>query len=104
MVVQPPLADLRHPVDRWQTVFAATPPLARKSMRTLRGATFRQQFRANRHVSTDRAASFPQHLAMGLSNRPAATSVGERSNRGCYQVNPDPADRHLLPALLFNVR
>jgi len=32
MVVLPPLGDLRHPVDRWQTVFAATAPLASKSM------------------------------------------------------------------------
>jgi hypothetical protein len=32
MVVPPPLADLRHPANRWQTVFAATAPLAGKSM------------------------------------------------------------------------
>jgi hypothetical protein len=32
MVVPPPLADLRHPVDRWQTVFDGTAPLARESM------------------------------------------------------------------------
>jgi hypothetical protein len=31
MVVPPPLADLRHPADRWQTVFASTMPLAEKS-------------------------------------------------------------------------
>jgi hypothetical protein len=32
MVVPPPLADLRHPADRWQTVFAITVLLAGKSM------------------------------------------------------------------------
>jgi hypothetical protein len=32
MVVPPPLADLRHPADRWQTVFASTLPLAKKSL------------------------------------------------------------------------
>jgi hypothetical protein len=32
MVVPPPLVDLRHPVDRWQTVFAITAPLAGKLM------------------------------------------------------------------------
>jgi hypothetical protein len=32
MVVPPPLPDLRHPACRWQTVFAATAPLAGKSM------------------------------------------------------------------------
>jgi hypothetical protein len=32
MVVPPPLADLRHPADRWQTVFASTMPLAEKSV------------------------------------------------------------------------
>jgi hypothetical protein len=32
MVVPPPLADLRHPVDRWQTVFDGTVPLAGESM------------------------------------------------------------------------
>jgi len=32
MVVPPSLADLRHPGYRWQTVFAATVPLAGKLM------------------------------------------------------------------------
>jgi hypothetical protein len=32
MVVPPPLGDLRHPADRWQTVFGSTAPLAGKSM------------------------------------------------------------------------
>jgi hypothetical protein len=32
MVVPPPWADLRHPADRWQTVFAPTALLAEKSM------------------------------------------------------------------------
>jgi len=32
MVVPPPLADLRHPADQWQTVFAATALLAEKLM------------------------------------------------------------------------
>jgi len=32
MVVPPPLADLRHPADRWQTVFAPMAVLAEKSM------------------------------------------------------------------------
>jgi hypothetical protein len=30
MVVPPPLADLRHPAERWQTVFASTALLAEK--------------------------------------------------------------------------
>jgi hypothetical protein len=32
MVVLPPLADLRRPANRWQTVFASTMLLAEKSM------------------------------------------------------------------------
>jgi hypothetical protein len=32
MVVPPPFADLRHPTDPWQTVFARVMPLAEKSM------------------------------------------------------------------------
>jgi hypothetical protein len=32
MVVPPPLADLRHPAARWQTVFARLMPLAEKSL------------------------------------------------------------------------
>jgi hypothetical protein len=32
MVVPPPLADLRHPANRWQTVFIATALLAGKLM------------------------------------------------------------------------
>jgi hypothetical protein len=32
MVVPPPLGDLRRPAERWQTVSAATAPLAGKSM------------------------------------------------------------------------
>jgi hypothetical protein len=32
MVVPPPLGDLRHPADRWQTVFAPTALLPGKSM------------------------------------------------------------------------
>jgi hypothetical protein len=33
MVVPPPLADLRHPANRWQTVFASTVPVAGNSMK-----------------------------------------------------------------------
>ena len=32
MVVPPPLADLRHPAERWQTVFARMMLLAEKSL------------------------------------------------------------------------
>jgi len=32
MVVPPPFADLRHPADRWQTVFVRMMPLAKKSV------------------------------------------------------------------------
>jgi hypothetical protein len=32
MVVPPPLADLRHPADRWQTVFARMMLLTEKSV------------------------------------------------------------------------
>jgi hypothetical protein len=32
MVVLPPLADLRRPANRWQTVFAVPMPLAEKSV------------------------------------------------------------------------
>jgi hypothetical protein len=32
MVVPPPFADIRHPADRWQTVFARIMPLAGKSV------------------------------------------------------------------------
>jgi hypothetical protein len=32
MVVPPPLADLRHPANLWQTVFAWTMPLTGNSM------------------------------------------------------------------------
>jgi len=32
MVVPPPFSDLRHPADRWQTVFARIMPPAEKSV------------------------------------------------------------------------
>jgi hypothetical protein len=32
MVIAPPIADLRYPPIRWQTVFVSTRPLAGKSM------------------------------------------------------------------------
>jgi hypothetical protein len=32
MVIAPPMADLRYPPIRWQTVFFSTTPLAGKSM------------------------------------------------------------------------
>jgi len=65
MVVPPPLADLRQPVDRWQTVFAATPPLVRKSVQDAAGVRhLGNSFEQADEFRPIGAASFPQHLAM----------------------------------------
>jgi len=64
MVIAPPLADLRYPPIRWQTVFVSTRPLVGKSVQNgdrcgICATVWPQlsQFRLHH------AASFPQHLA-----------------------------------------
>jgi hypothetical protein len=64
MVVPPPLGDLRHPVDRWQTVFAATALLAGKSMQNAAQCDIQATVPVQAGNLGHRAASFSQHRTM----------------------------------------
>jgi hypothetical protein len=65
MVVPAPLADLRHPAYRWQTVFChngAACRLIDAERHTARHSG--NSFDASQQISADRAASFSQHRRM----------------------------------------
>jgi hypothetical protein len=67
MVVPPPFADLRHPADRWQTVFVRMMPLAKKSVQKADRCDIQATVSRQADESRRSGASFSQHHAMKKS-------------------------------------
>jgi len=93
MVVPPPLADLRHPAERWQTVFARMMLLAEKSLQNADRCDIQATVSTQATNSRRSSASFSQHHAMKKS---ATQLLGSRAEP-CRARATQRAQRHDTP-------
>jgi hypothetical protein len=82
MVVPPPLADLRRPACRWQTVFAITAPLAGKSMQNAEQCDIQAtvSMQAGKFRQSSRVFSATPNNALGIGGA-LMWSAGNRMSR-----------------------